>query len=73
MTEGHEPRAVIEALAAGFGADRLMWGSDFPQAHDRPYAQMVELARDAVSGLPEAEQCEVLGGTARRLWPALAR
>lgn len=73
MTEGHEPRAVVEALAEAFGAGRLMWGSDFSQAHDRPYEQMVALARDAVAGLSEAEQREVLGGTALRLWPALAR
>jgi L-fuconolactonase len=73
MTEAHEPRAVVEALAAAFGAARLMWGSDFSQTHDRPYDQMVALVRDAVSGLSDAEQREVLGGTALRLWAALAR
>jgi L-fuconolactonase len=71
--EGHQPRAVVEALAAAFGAGRLMWGSDFSQAHDRRYEQMVAMARDAVSGLSDVEQGEVLGGTALRLWPALAR
>lgn len=69
---GRVPQAVVAALADCFGADRLMWGSDFSQTHDRSYAELVAFGRDAVARLTEGEQHEVLGGTALRLWPALS-
>jgi L-fuconolactonase len=65
--------ALVERLADGFGAARLMWGSDYPQTHDRSYAQLVELGRAACATRPRAEQDAILGGNALRLWPALAR
>ena len=55
----------------GFGADRLVWGSDYPQTHDRPYAALVALGRDACAGLPADDRARFLGGNAVRLWPAL--
>jgi predicted TIM-barrel fold metal-dependent hydrolase len=67
-----DPRDLVDALATSFGIDRLMWGSDFPQTHDRPYAELVELGRFACSGLPDDEQRAFLGGNALRLWPGLA-
>ena len=39
--------AFVERLVATFGAARLVWGSDYPQTHDRPYAELVALGRDA--------------------------
>jgi predicted TIM-barrel fold metal-dependent hydrolase len=65
--------AVVDRLVAEFGADRLVWGSDFPQTHDRPYAELVALARDACVNLADRDRDLVLGGTALRLWPALTR
>ena len=49
-----------------------MWGSDYPQTHDRSYAQLVALGRGAAVSLPRAERDAFLGGNALRLWPALA-
>lgn len=69
---GNEPAEVVATLAERFGADRLMWGSDFSQTHDRPYGELVAFGRDAVSRLPADDRRLVLGGTALRLWPALA-
>lgn len=68
---GGDPRDVVEHLAGVFGAERLMWGSDFPQHHDRPYPAQVDLARHACSRLTAAEQDRFLGGTALELWPEL--
>jgi L-fuconolactonase len=65
--------AIVERLAAEFGATRLVWGSDYPQTHDRSYAELVDLGRGACAGLPVDDQAAVLAGNARRLWPALAR
>src|SRR5262245_52156385 len=64
--------AVVERLIAEFGADRLAWGSDYPQTHDRPYAELVALGLDACAGLPTRDRELVMGGTAQRLWPELA-
>jgi L-fuconolactonase len=72
--EAHgDPTDVVDRLARAFGADRLLWGSDWPQTHDRPYAALVALARDACANLTTAERAAVMGGTALSLWPALTR
>jgi predicted TIM-barrel fold metal-dependent hydrolase len=67
-----DPGALVDRLAATFGAERLLWGSDFPQTHDRPYRALVDLGREACAGLPDADRARVLGLNALRLWPALA-
>lgn len=63
--------AFVAALAQRFGAERLLWGSDFSHTFDRPYASLVELARKTTAGLTSTEQEDVLAGTAGRLWPPL--
>jgi predicted TIM-barrel fold metal-dependent hydrolase len=62
-----DPAATVALLAGAFGAERLIWGSDYPQT-EGSYGSMVELARTAASGLDEAGRAQFLGGTARRLW-----
>jgi predicted TIM-barrel fold metal-dependent hydrolase len=64
--------AFVELLVDRFGAERLVWGSDYPQTHDRSYGELVALGRDACAGLSAADQARVLGENALRLWPALA-
>ena len=64
-----DPRDLVDQLAATYGADRLLWGSDFPQTHDRSYAELVELGRTACSRLSLADQRRFLGENALRLWP----
>jgi predicted TIM-barrel fold metal-dependent hydrolase len=63
---------LVDRLVTAFGAGRLVWGSDWPQTHDRPYAQLVALAHRACGGLTAVERAAVLGGTALALWPELA-
>ncbi len=66
-------RTLVTRLAEAFGADRLMWGSDFCQTHDRPYETLAGLARDAFGGLSDEDRHHCSSGTARRLWPGLAK
>ncbi len=61
-------RPMMAGLVEAFGADRLMWGSDFCQTHDRPYAALVDLARDACADLRTTDREAVLGETAHALW-----
>ena len=66
-----DPRELLERLCNVFGVERLMWGSDYPQHHSEPYAEIIELARYSCSQLTPAEQARFLGGTALTLWPEL--
>jgi predicted TIM-barrel fold metal-dependent hydrolase len=71
---GGSPHDLLAALVSHYGAGRIMWGSNFPNARpvgDAPYTALVEAAREAVSGFTPAEQAEMLGGTAVRNYPAL--
>ena len=65
-------RELLGDLVDRFGADRLMWGSDYSQTHDRPYGEAVEYARHAASKLRDADREAFLAGTARAYWPELS-
>ena len=54
---GEHAAAFVERLADAFGAERLVWGSDYPQTHDRTYAELVALGRDACAGLTAVRSC----------------
>jgi len=67
LQHSDEPAALVRRLADAFGADRLCWGSDFPQSAGT-YGEMVELGRAAAGELDEVEAAAFLGGNADRLW-----
>ena len=67
-----DARAMVNRLASTFGAERLVWGSDYPQTHDRSYADLVALGRASCASLSATDRDLVLGRNALRLWPALA-
>jgi predicted TIM-barrel fold metal-dependent hydrolase len=69
---GRDAPALVSTLATTFGAERLVWGSDYSQTHDRPYAELVALGQTACAELPARDQARVLGENALRLWPALS-
>jgi L-fuconolactonase len=69
---GLDARDVLEWLCAVFGAERLMWGSDYPQYHRESYAGIVAFGRRACSRLSVDEQSAFLGATALKLWPELS-
>ena len=70
--DGGDPRDLLDRLVAEFGADRLVWGSDYPQTRDRPYAGLLALGAHACERLGPRERDLVMGGNALRIWPELA-
>lgn len=65
------PESFVATLAERFGPDRLMWGSDYSQTHDRPYAEFVALAQRAAAHLSATARGYFLGRTALAMWPEL--
>ncbi|WP_028228533.1 amidohydrolase family protein [Paraburkholderia ferrariae] len=62
------PSLLHEAVTA-FGANRLMWGSDFPLVCGREgYANALTLTRIALNGLPDDDLNAIFGGNARRVF-----
>ena len=72
MAEHGDPTESVADLAARFDG-RLMWGSDYSQTHDRPYAELVEWGRKATAKLSDEHRAGFLGDNAVRMWPELAR
>jgi predicted TIM-barrel fold metal-dependent hydrolase len=67
-------RGFYGTLVAAFGAERLMWGSNYP-AHWDHYGRIddrLPLMRDDLSFLSPAERAAFFGGTALKVWPWLA-
>jgi predicted TIM-barrel fold metal-dependent hydrolase len=67
---GGDPADAVAELAARFGG-RLMWGSDYSQTHDVPYAALVEEGRRAAAKLRDDDRDRYFAGTALTLWPEL--
>jgi L-fuconolactonase len=64
---------AVHRLAAAYGAERMLWASDYPWIRDVPgYATILGLAERALPGASEAELAAIRGGTAQRLFPSLA-
>lgn len=63
-----DPADTVDRLVDLVGADRIAWGSDHPQVHDRSYAELVALAGQATAHLPDAQREAILAGTTARLW-----
>ncbi|MDX6660361.1 MAG: L-fuconolactonase, partial [Solirubrobacteraceae bacterium] len=63
-----DPADLVDELARRFGAERLCWGSDFPQTQSHPYPELVDLGRRACRRLDAAGQEAFLSGTSRHLW-----
>jgi L-fuconolactonase len=62
-------RPYLEVVLAAFGPERLMIGSDWPVCLVAgSYAEAVGIARDFFAGLTAAEQADLAGGTARRIY-----
>lgn len=64
-----QPAQLWTQLVARFGAERLMWGSDFPHTHEPGYGGLVELARSSTAHLSPADRTAILAATAKGLWP----
>lgn len=59
----------VDAAVESFGADRCMFGSDWPVCElAASYSDVVAALREAVSKLSSAEQESIFGGTAKRFY-----
>jgi predicted TIM-barrel fold metal-dependent hydrolase len=67
-------RPTVERIAAWYGPQRLLWGSDFPWINADPgYRETLNLIDHQLPGLSGTERAAVLGGNARRLFGASER
>ena len=60
----------VKRLYDGFGAKRLMWGTDWPiSLKELSYAKAVALYRDGLDWMPQADKEQVLNRTVQEVWP----
>jgi predicted TIM-barrel fold metal-dependent hydrolase len=62
-------RVLFETVLGHFGADRLMWGSNFPMDNRRDIPGLLRLAQEQLAFLPEGDRAKLFGGNALRLCP----
>lgn len=66
LTEWHERLHVPKDRMQGFGACRLMWGSDFPWiAEDPGYGKTIRVVEELLPDVRQDELADIMGGTAR--------
>jgi L-fuconolactonase len=65
------PAAFISDVVGRFGADRVLWGSNFPAA-EGALADLLTDAKAGVAGLTQDDRAMVFAGAARALYPQLA-
>jgi predicted TIM-barrel fold metal-dependent hydrolase len=66
------PELFLGKAVKEFGAARLCWGSNFPAAKP-PLPELIEMARKALSFLPQGDQDQIFYKTALALYPTLAK
>jgi predicted TIM-barrel fold metal-dependent hydrolase len=66
------PELFLGKAVKEFGVSRLCWGSNFPAAKP-PLPELIEMARKALSFLPQGDQDQIFYKTALALYPALAK
>jgi predicted TIM-barrel fold metal-dependent hydrolase len=68
----HDLDPVVRRLADAFGAERMLWASDYPWTRDVPgYATLLDLAAASLPHASAAELEALHGGTALRLFSHL--
>lgn len=63
------PADFLEKAVTVFGAGRIAWGSNFPAA-EGSLTQLLAVAREVLSTLPEADQELIFGGTIAKFYPS---
>lgn len=69
--EPADPGTFLRKLLTEFGAERLMWGSNYPAAED-DLATLHKRSRDILAFLPNAAQEQIFHGTAATLYPVVS-
>jgi predicted TIM-barrel fold metal-dependent hydrolase len=62
--------AFISHAVAQFGAERILWGSNFPAA-EGALSDLLAQAKAGLAGVSEADRATIFAGAARRLYPQL--
>lgn len=57
----------MRALRDGFGAERLLWGSNYPSS-EGTLKEQVQMALEACSEFSKADQAAFMGGNAKRIY-----
>jgi predicted TIM-barrel fold metal-dependent hydrolase len=60
----------IPDVVRAFGAERILWGSNFPAA-EAALSDLLSEAKAAVASLPQNERAMIFAGAARTLYPSL--
>ena len=62
-------RPMVERVYGAYGAERMMWCSDFPWIREEPgYGRLVALLEHHLPLLTEREKALIMGENAVRLW-----
>lgn len=62
-------RPFADHVLGAFGAERVMWGSDWPVCRlQAEYEDWHDIAQTLTSGLDESKRTEIFGGTAARFY-----
>lgn len=64
------PEAFMAKVLSTFGAQRVLWGSNFP-AHDDTLKNIVNETLHVLASLSDVERAQILSGTALDLYPSL--
>jgi L-fuconolactonase len=64
------PESFFGKVVQEFGASRILWGSNFPAAPES-LPELIAMARNALSFLPQQDQDWIFFKTAQTLYPAL--
>ena len=67
---GTDGRAFIKQVVGAFGAHRIAWGSDWPNATGS-LAEILAETQDLIAELPERDQDHILGNTALSVYTHL--
>jgi predicted TIM-barrel fold metal-dependent hydrolase len=59
-----EPADLVGQLVGSFGAERLMWGSDYPQTQGQTYRALVDLAERSCHALTPSARAGFMGANA---------
>lgn len=76
LKERVDVQTFMEAVVETFGANRIMWGSNYPGSHGSsaaPYRELLDQGRHALATLSQEDQDQIFGGTAMSLYPSLGK
>ena len=66
------PETFFGKVVQEFGTNRVVWGSNFPAA-PQPLPELIAMARNTLSFLPQQDQDWIFFKTAQTLYPGLAK